>query len=164
MILRKVLVLLVVAGPVFQTAYADDAIEMSNFAVVEHTPPSLSVKLIGLTLKEPSEEEYSTVSRMEMRFQFVNNGTKEVTGMRGRAVFRNLQGEVVSERMLTTARSIPAGGQVEVTMSSIYDDGDPVDRQVLEAGTSAEFVFTPLVVLYGDGSRYEAPVTPSSSR
>lgn len=88
-----------------------------------------------------------------------NKSGKAITGIKGLLTVRDAFGDKVMERNLKTDTTIPAGTTKRLQLSRDYSKFDTRDRKeaAIDASkTSSEFA--PEVVLFGDGTKFEATI------
>lgn len=111
---------------------------------------------VALTRKELVKDRF--LERIEIKLAFANKSDKEISGIKGLAVFKNQFGDTIQKSGVEFDEDLPAHGQKEVERSRHFNQFDSDD--VKFAGTEFEKIkmeFEPLMIIFKDGSKLEAP-------
>lgn len=121
----------------------------------------LAVRLIDVRLHKATFRDFDVENYINFAFEFQNKGTKPITGIKGTAVFRDRFGDKIAELPLKVEESMPAGKNVTVKLQKRYNQFRAEDQQLVGLDpASTSFILAPEVVLFADGSKFEAPAAP----
>jgi hypothetical protein len=73
-------------------------------------------------------------------------------------MFKDKFGDTVSELPIKVEQNIPAGKNVTIILQKRFNQFDAEDRQLANQNAATiNFSVSPEVVLFGDGTKFEAP-------
>ncbi len=118
----------------------------------------VSVRLADIDLHKASFRDFDVENYIKLTIEFDNKGSKTITGLKGVATFKDKFGDTVSELPIKVEQEIPAGKSVTVKLSKRYNQFDAADRRLANLNAaSTKFAVSPEVVLFSDGTKFEAP-------
>lgn len=137
---------------------ASEKAEATRKALAQQFAQVVEVRLAKVELHEASFRDHDVKDLLRLEIDVNNKSGKAITGIKGLLTVRDAFGDKVMERNLKTDTNIPAGATKRLQLSRDYSKFDTQDRKeaVIDASkTSSEFA--PEVVLFGDGTKFEAP-------
>ena len=109
---------------------------------------------------DASFRDFDVKSYIKLTLEFDNKGTKTITGINGIATIKDKFGDTVSERPIKVEQEIPAGKNVTIILQTTFNQFDNDDRRLANLdAVSAKLTLSPEVVLFSDGTKFEAPKT-----
>lgn len=137
---------------------AQERAEAQRKALAEQLKAVVAVRLTDVSLHKATYREFDTRSTINFAFEIENKGQKDIAGIKGVAVFRDKFGDTVASVPLKSETAVPAGQTVSVKLGKEYNQFSDEDRRLANIdATSIAFELTPEVVLFADGSKFEAP-------
>jgi len=132
--------------------------EASRKALADQMAQVLSVRFVDVKLHKASFRDFDVESYVRFAIEFNNMGSKTITGMKGIANFKDKFGDTISELPIKVEQKLPAGEKVIIILSKRFNQFEPVDRTLANLDTATtSFTVSPEVVLFSDGSKFEAP-------
>lgn len=137
---------------------AQEKAEAERKALIAQMATVLAVRLSDLSLHRATYRDMDVKSRIDLTFEFENKGTKDISGVKGRATFKDKFGDLISASSLKVEDVLPAGKTTTVRLSRNFNQFDNEDRLLANADAgSITFELAPEVVLFADGTKFEAP-------
>lgn len=132
--------------------------EAARKALADQMAQILSVRLVNVDFHKASYRDFDVENYIKLTFEFYNKGIKDITGFKGFAIFKDKFGDTLSELPIKVGQKIPAGKNVSVKLSKRYNQFDAEDRRLANIdATSTQLIVSPEVVLFSDGTKFEAP-------
>ena len=118
----------------------------------------LSVRLTKIDLHKATFQAFDVQNYIRFTMEFDNKGIKDITGLKGIASFKDKFGDTVSEVPIKVEQNLPAGQMVAVDLSKPFNQFEEADRRLANIDlSSVQFIVSPKVILFSDGSKFEAP-------
>ena len=134
--------------------------EASRKALAEQMAKVLSVRLVGIQLHKASYSNFDVENYIKLTFVFENKGLKSITGIKGIATFKDKFGDIISEVPIKVSEEIKAGNTVTISLSKKYNQFEHEDQSLVNQDVATtNFSISPEVVLFDDGSKFEAPIS-----
>ena len=132
--------------------------DASRKALADQMAQVLSVRLTGIELHKASYRDFDVENYIKLTIEFDNKGSKAIAGVKGIATFKDKFGDTVSELPIKVEQEIPAGKNITVRLSKRFNQFDAEDRRLAnQDATTTNFTVSPEVVLFADGTKFEAP-------
>lgn len=127
-------------------------------ALADQMAQVLSARLVDIQLHKASYRDFDVENYIKLTIEFGNKGGKAITGLKGIATFKDKFGDTLSEVPIKVEQEIPAGKSVTVKLSKRFNQFDAEDRKLAnQDAATTNFTVSPEVVLFGDGTKFEAP-------
>jgi hypothetical protein len=140
---------------------AKEKAEAERQALAAEMAQVLAVRLIDVRLHKATFRDFDVENYINFAFEFQNKGTKGITGVKGSAIFKDRFGDKIAELPLKVEENMPAGKNVTVKLQKRYNQFRAEDQQLAAVDpSSTSFVLAPEVVLFADGTKFEAPAAP----
>lgn len=138
-------------------------IDASRKALADQMAQILSSRLTTIGLHKASYRDFDMESSIELTIEFENKGNKSISGLKGISIFKDKFGDKVAELPIKIEQEIPAGKKVAIKLSKRFNQFIAEDRRLstIDAATT-NFSFSPDVILFSDGSKFEAPQVKES--
>ena len=135
-----------------------EKVEAERKALTAQMAQVLAVRLTGLSLHKATYQDMDVQNRIDLTFEFENKGTKDIAGVKGVSTFKDKFGDKLSSSGLKVEQTLPAGKTTTVRLSRKFNQFDDEDRKLANAdAANLTFELAPEVVLFADGSKFEAP-------
>lgn len=117
----------------------------------------LSARLVDLTLHKATYQDFDVENYVKLAIEFQNKGSKTISGLKGLAVFKDKFGDTVSELPIKVEQEISAGKTITVDLQKRYNQFNTEDQKLANlSATTAKFSISPEVILFADGTKFEA--------
>jgi hypothetical protein len=117
----------------------------------------LTVALISKSFRKADYKSGSYSDEITMELAFANKGTKDIAGVKGTTVFKDMFGDVIKQINLSYDDGIPAGKNVSWLGSLHYNQFESSDTKLRNTDmTKLSFSFIPDTVVFKDGTRIKA--------
>ena len=127
-------------------------------ALADQMAQILTARLADIQLHKASYRDFDVENYIKLTIEFENKGSKPITGLKGIATFKDKFGDTVSELPIKVEQEIPAGKTVTIKLSKRFNQFDAEDRRLSnQDAATTNFSVSPEVVLFGDGTKFEAP-------
>lgn len=137
---------------------AQEKLEAERKALAEQIKQVLLISLRDLSLHKATFKDMDVKSRIDITFDFENKGAKDITGLKGKGMFRDKFGDTVSGGGFKVEQTLPAGKTTTILLSRNFNQFDDEDRKLANAdAANLTFEFVPETILFADGSKFEAP-------
>jgi hypothetical protein len=137
---------------------ASEKADAARKALAQQFAQVVEVRLARVDLHEATFRDHDVKDYLNLDIDVNNKSGKAITGIKGLLTVRDAFGDKVMERNLKTDTNIPAGTTKRLQLSRDYSKFDSQDRKeaAIDASkTSSEFA--PEVVLFADGTKFDAP-------
>jgi len=136
---------------------ASEKLDAERKALAQQFSQVVDVQLTKVTLHEASFRDHDVKDYLRLEIDVNNKSGKTITGIKGLLTVRDAFGDKVMERNLKTDTDIPAGTTKRLQLSRDYSKFDAQDRKEATIDASkTRSEFAPEVVLFGDGTKFEA--------
>jgi hypothetical protein len=136
---------------------AKEKAEAERKALADQMAQVLSVRLVALDLHKATFRDLDVENYIRLAIEFNNKGSKGIAGLKGMATFKDKFGDTVSELPIKVEQQIPAGKTVTVKLQKRYNQFSEEDRRLANLNAaSTNFTVAPEVVLFSDGTKFEA--------
>lgn len=140
------------------TKLEKEKVDAARKVLADQMAQVLSVRLVDIQLHKASFRDFDVENYIKLTINFENKGSKTITGLKGIAMFKDKFGDTVSELPIKVEQNIPAGKNVTIILQKRFNQFDAEDRQLANQNAATiNFSVSPEVVLFGDGSKFEAP-------
>jgi hypothetical protein len=137
---------------------ARDKARAERAALAVQMKALIGVRLTHLSLHKATFRDGDVKSRINLVFEFENKGTKDITGIKGIATFKDTFGDTVATVPFKVETQIAAGKMTSTRLGKDYNQFNDADRKLADLEASkVVFDLDPEVVLFADGSKFEAP-------
>lgn len=133
--------------------------EETRKALAAQMAQVLTVSLKSISLhKATFSSSFDVENYINFTLEVENKGGKGISGIKGTATFRDKFGDVVSSLPLKMEDEIKPGQKLVVKLQKKYNQFRADDQKLagVDAAT-AKFELAPEVVLFSDGTKFEAP-------
>ncbi|MBN8474413.1 DUF3418 domain-containing protein [Sulfuritalea sp.] len=137
---------------------ASEKAEAARKALAQQFAQVVEVRLAKVDLHEATFRDHDVKDYLRMDIDVNNKSGKTITGIKGLLTVRDAFGDKVMETKLKTDSDIPPGATKRLLLTRDYSKFDSKDRKeaAIDA-TKTTSEFAPDVVLFGDGTKFEAP-------
>lgn len=136
----------------------EEKADAARKALADQMAQVLSVRLADIQLHKASYRDFDVENYIKLTIDFENKGSKAITGLKGIATFKDKFGDTVSELPIKVEQEIPAGKNVTIKLSKRFNQFDAEDRKLAnQDAATTNFSVSPEIVLFGDGTKFEAP-------
>jgi hypothetical protein len=112
-------------------------------------------------LHKATFQNFDVENYIKFGISFENKGAKSIVGIKGIATFRDKFGDVISTLPMKIEVQLKPGQTTLVKLQKKYNQFDSDDQKLANVdAATAKFELTPEVVLFSDGSKFEAPKAP----
>jgi hypothetical protein len=137
---------------------ARDKAQAERVALAFQMKELIGGRLTHLSLHKATFHDGDVQSRINLTFEFENKGAKDITGIKGIATFKDTFGDTVATVPFKVQTQMPAGKMTSTRLGKDYNQFNDDDRKLANLDASKViFELAPEVVLFKDGSKFEAP-------
>ncbi|HTT76983.1 MAG TPA: hypothetical protein VMF50_13525 [Candidatus Binataceae bacterium] len=96
--------------------------------------------------------------QIDIKIGFQNKGKKDIIGIKGITIFKDIFGDVIEKVSLSEDHSIASGATYVWDGSTSYNQFDDKDIKLASTDvTKIQFEFQPQIILFKDGTKLEIP-------
>lgn len=134
--------------------------EAARKVLADQMAQILSAQLSKVDLHKASYRDFDVKDYVKFTIEFDNRGSKDITGLKGIANFKDKFGDTISNLPIKIEQKISAGKKVTVVLSKDFNQFVDEDRRLASIdASSVQFSISPDVILFADGTKFEAPQT-----
>jgi hypothetical protein len=135
--------------------------EADRKALADQLAQVLTANLREVSLHKATFQNFDVENYIKFGISFENKGAKSIVGIKGIATFRDKFGDVISTLPMKIEVQLKPGQTTLVKLQKKYNQFDSDDQKLANVyAATAKFELTPEVVLFSDGSKFEAPKAP----
>lgn len=118
----------------------------------------LTIRLTSLNLHKATFRDMDVESYVRFGIEVENKGAKPIAGLKGTAMFKDKFGDTVSELPMKFEHDVAPGQTARFNLQKRFSQLNDEDRRLANLDpASVTFIVTPEVIIFGDGSKFEAP-------